>query len=286
MKVLVTGSEGQLGLEIKNYSKKYGSLTWEFSTSSSLDFSALDHIKPFLDKTNPTHIINCAAYTNVDKAEQEYELADLINHKAIDIISKWTSRNGRKLIHISTDYVFDGTIKTPRDEKSKVNPINQYGLSKLNGERVCQKNDSNAIIIRTSWLYSSFGKNFVKTMIDLMKKNSSIEVVQDQIGSPTYTNDLAKVILNIITNFENESGLFHYSNMGSISWYEFAISIKELYSLNSKIIPIESSKFNFLAKRPMYSVLNKSKIKTTFKLDVPNYRLSLKNCIKIIKNQS
>ncbi|MDA7566599.1 dTDP-4-dehydrorhamnose reductase [Flavobacteriaceae bacterium] len=286
MKVLVIGSDGQLGLEFRKISNSYDSLYWFFSTIKTLDLLRLDTISSFLNDINPSVIINCAAYTSVDKAETEYKLADIINYKAVDIISKWTSSNNVKLIHISTDYVFDGSSKIPLSENSSTNPISEYGNSKLKGEQVCLKNDTNSIIIRTSWLYSSFGKNFVKTMIDLMKKNSSIKVVNDQIGSPTYTYDLVKVILKIIVNYKNKSGLFHYSNEGEITWYEFARSIRELYNLDCKIIGVSSKKFKTIAKRPKYSLLNKSKIKTTFNLEIPNYKQSLKNCIKIIKNEA
>jgi len=286
MKVLVIGSDGQLGLEFQKISNSYDSLSWFFSTIKTLDLLKLETINSFLSNINPTVIINCAAYTNVDKAETEPKLADLINHKAVDIISKWTSAKNKKLIHISTDYVFDGLSKLPLSENSKTNPVNQYGSSKLKGEIACLKNDSSSMVIRTSWLYSSFGKNFVKTMIDLMKKNHSIKVVNDQIGSPTYAYDLAKVIIEIIINSENKSGLFHYSNEGETSWFEFARSIKELYNLDCKIIGVSSKEFKTLAKRPKYSLLNKSKIQTTFNLEIPNYKQSLKNCIKIIKNEA
>jgi dTDP-4-dehydrorhamnose reductase len=283
MKVLVIGSDGQLGLEFQKISNSYDSLLWIFSNIKTLDLLKLDTINSFLNNINPNVIINCAAYTNVDKAEAESKLANKINYKAVDIISKWTSSNNVKLIHISTDYVFDGSSKIPLSEDSNTNPICEYGRSKLKGEEVCLKNDTNSIIIRTSWLYSSFGKNFVKAMIDLMKKNSSIKVVNDQIGSPTYTYDLVKVILKIIVNYKNKSGLFHYSNEGEITWFEFARSIKELYNLDCKIIGVSSKEFKTLAKRPKYSLLNKSKIKTTFNLEIPDYKQSLKNCIEIIK---
>jgi len=171
-------------------------------------------------------------------------------------------------------------------ENSNTNPINEYGNSKLKGEQVCLKNDTNSIIIRTSWLYSSFGNNFLKTMIELMKKNNSVKVVNDQIGSPTYAYDLAKVILKIIMNYKTESGLFHYSNEGEISWFEFARSIRELYNLNCEIIGVSSKEFKTLAKRPRYSLLNKLKIKKTFNLEIPNYKLSLEDCIKVIKNEA
>jgi dTDP-4-dehydrorhamnose reductase len=286
MKVLVIGSEGQLGSELKKISKDQDNISWFFSSFKTLDLLNLNSIDTYLNKSSPTIIINCAAYTNVDKAEKESDKADIINHKAPDFISKWTNKNKRKLIHISTDYVFDGLSNIPLSENSKTKPINEYGSSKLKGEIACLKNDPNSIVIRTSWLYSSFGNNFVKTIIDLMKKNDSINVVNDQIGSPTYANDLASLILNIIMNYKTESGLFHYSNEGEISWYQFASSIKDLYNLNCEIIGVSSKEFKTLAKRPKYSLLNKSKIKTTFNLEIPDYKQSLKNCIEIIKNEA
>jgi len=286
MKVLVIGSDGQLGLEFQKISNSYDYLSWVFSTIKTLDLLRLDTISSFLNDTNPSVIINCAAYTSVDKAETEPKLANIINYKAVDIISRWTSDYNKKLIHVSTDYVFDGLSKLTLFENSNTNPINEYGSSKLKGEQVCLKNDPDSIIIRTSWLYSSFGKNFVKTMIDLMKKNKSVKVVNDQIGSPTYAHDLAKLIIEIIINYKNESGLFHYSNEGEISWFDFARSIKELYILDCEIIGVSSKEFKTLAKRPNYSLLNKSKIKTTFNLEIPDYKQSLKKCIEIIKNEA
>ena len=286
MKILVIGSDGQLGLEFQKFSNSYDSSSWIFSTIKTLDLLRLETISFFLNNINPSVIVNCAAYTNVDKAETEPKLANTINYKAVDIISKWTSENNKKLIHVSTDYVFDGLSKFPLSENSITNPVNEYGRSKLKGEQVCLKNDTNSVVIRTSWLYSSFGKNFVKTMIDLMKKNKSVKVVNDQIGSPTYAYDLAKVIVEIIMNSKNKSGLFHYSNDGEISWFDFARSIRELYKLDCEIIGVSSKEFKTPAKRPEYSLLNKSKIKTTFNLEIPNYKQSLKNCIEIIKNES
>ena len=286
MKVLVIGADGQLGSEFQKISNSFNSLSWVFSCIKTLDLVNLNSIDTYLNKINPSFIINCAAYTSVDKAEVESKLANTINYKAVDIISRWTSHNNKNLIHISTDYVFDGLSNIPYSENSKTNPVNEYGFSKLKGEIACMKNDPNSIIIRTSWLYSSFGKNFVKTMIDLMKKNTSVEVVNDQISSPTYANDLAKVIFKIILNYKTESGLFHYSNKGEISWFEFAISIRELYNLDCEVIGVSSEEFKTIAKRPKYSLLEKSKIKTTFNLEIPNYKQSLKNCIDIIKNEA
>ena len=286
MKVLVIGSDGQLGLEFRKISNNYNSLSWVFSTIKTLDLSRLETISSFLNEINPTVIINCAAYTDVDKAEIESRLANIINFKAVDIISKWTSSNNSKLIHISTDYVFDGLSNAKLSENSKTKPLNQYGSTKLKGEIACLKNDPNSIVIRTSWLYSSFGKNFVKTLIDLMKKNNSVKVVNDQISSPTYAYDLAKVIIEIIINSKHKSGLFHYSNEGEISWYEFAKSIRAFYKLDCELIGVSSDEFKTLAKRPKYSLLDKSKIKKTFNLEISNYEQSLINCIEIIKNEA
>ena len=286
MKVLVIGSEGQLGLELKKISNTFDSFSWIFSTIKTLDLIRLETINSFLNNINPTVIINCAAFTDVDRAETESKLANTINHKAVDIISKWTSENNKKLIHVSTDYVFDGQSKIPLSENSKTKPVNQYGSSKLKGEIACIKNDPNSIIIRTSWLYSSFGKNFVKTMINLMKKNNSVKVVNDQIGSPTYAYDLAKVVLEIIINCKNESGLFHYSNEGKVSWFDFARLIRDFYNLDCEIIGVSSDIFKTSAKRPRYSLLDKTKIKTTFNLEIPDYKQSLKSCIETIKNEA
>tara|TARA_B100000900_G_scaffold397524_1_gene397967 strand:- start:928 stop:1788 length:861 start_codon:yes stop_codon:yes gene_type:complete len=285
VKILVIGSEGQLGMEFQKISNSYDSLSWIFSTVKTLDLLKLDTINSYLNNINPSVIINCAAYTNVEKAEKEFDKADLINHKAIDVISKWTNFNNVKLVHISTDYVFDGLSKIPLDESSHTNPVNEYGLSKLRGEQACLKNNPSSIVIRTSWLYSSFGKNFVKTIIRLMKKNNSVKVVNDQVGSPTYAYDLTKVIVEIIINSKNKSGLFHYSNEGEISWFEFSKSIKELCDLDCEIIGVSSKEFKTIVKRPKYSLLNKSKIKKTFNLEIPNYKQSLENCIKVIKNE-
>jgi dTDP-4-dehydrorhamnose reductase len=285
VKILVIGSDGQLGMEFQKISSFQNNILWFFSTTKDLDLSNLNSIVSFLDKISPSFIINCAAYTNVDKAEIQCELADKINYRAVDIISKWTNDNGKKLIHISTDYVFDGSSKVPLSEDSATNPVNKYGISKLKGEQACLTNDPCSIIIRTSWLYSSFGNNFFKTIIKLMKKEKSVKVVNDQVGSPTYANDLAKVIIEIILNYKSASGLFHYSNEGEISWFDFAVSIKKIYNIDCKIIGVSSKEFETFAKRPHYSLLNKSKIKKIFNLEIPHYKKSLNDCIKVIKNE-
>ena len=285
MVILVTGANGQLGSEIKNISKFYKKFQWIFTDVNEFDLSKIESISKKLDLVNPDIIVNCAAYTNVDKAELELDIAELVNFKAVDLISNWTSLNDAKLIHISTDYVFDGSSKVPLDESADTNPLNIYGLTKLKGENSCFKNDKNSIIIRTSWVYSSYGKNFVKTMLDLMHKKESLDVVNDQIGSPTYAKDLAAAIIHII-NYKNWiPGVFHYSNIGEISWFEFANSIKTISGINTYIRGVSTNVYPTKAKRPKYSLLNKKKIKEKYNLTIPKYDESLKKCIKILTNE-
>ena len=199
MKILVTGGKGQLGCEINKLSCNYN-FNWLFSDSDIFDLSDLKSINVFLDKTSPDIIINCAAYTAVDRAEDDFETVNIINHKAVSLIAKWCIDNNCKLIHLSTDYVYDGNSIIPYTEADKTNPLNNYGKSKLLGDLACQKNNPSSIIIRTSWLYTSFGNNFVKQIINLMKSRSELNVIDDQFGSPTYAKDLANIILHIISN--------------------------------------------------------------------------------------
>jgi dTDP-4-dehydrorhamnose reductase len=285
MKILVTGANGQLGSELSFLSSSQNQHNWVFTDFQELDLSDLNNLGSNISKIAPSLIINCAAYTAVDKAENENELAKILNFKAVDLISKWSSNNNRKLIHISTDYVFDGNSKTPLKEDSVTSPINFYGYSKLEGERVCLKNDLNSIIIRTSWVYSSFGNNFVKVMRNLMKKRDSISVVNDQSGSPTYAADLAEAILTIINHKKWIPGLYHYSNEGEVSWFDFANDIKSLSNFKTQIKGIPTKKYPTSAKRPKFSLLNKTKIKETYNIKVPYYKDSLEKCITILENE-
>lgn len=281
MKILVTGSNGQVGSEIRKISSDFF-FEWFFSDHDSIDFLILNQISKKLDKINPDIIVNCGAYTNVDNAETEFDIANTINNQAVGIISKWVSQNNSKLIHISTDYVFDGSSRIPLDEDCVTKPLNNYGLSKLNGELICIQNNPESIIIRTSWVYSSYGSNFLKTMINLMQKKEKIDVVCDQIGSPTYAGDLAKIILHIIDYDKWIPGIYNYSNEGKISWYDFAVAIRDICGFDVLINPVKSTHFVTKAKRPKYSLLNKDKIKRTYNIKIPYFKKSLKKCISIL----
>lgn len=278
----MTGSKGQLGSELDVLSKKYTQFEWIFTDREELDLCNLVALETKLATISPQFIINCAAHTAVDRAESELELSDVLNHQAVAVFAKWTQINDCKLIHVSTDYVFDGTAATALTETAPTNPINVYGMTKLAGEKACLQENPNSIIIRTSWVYSSFGNNFVKTMSRLMQERDSLNVVNDQIGSPTYAADLAQAILTILTNTNWQAGIYNFSNEGEISWYEFALAIKELGNFDCEVSGISSSNYPTPAKRPQYSLLDKTKIKDTFGVVVPNYKDSLEKCLKII----
>ena len=279
-KILITGANGQLGSELRELSKHYSQFEWAFADRSVLDLSDLASISNVLDSLQPQIIINCAAYTAVDKAETETELADVLNHQAVGVLAQWTAAHDCRLVHISTDYVFDGNSSIALTEEAPTGPINVYGQTKLAGEQACMRENPNAIVIRTSWVYSRFGNNFVKTMSKLMQERDSLNVVNDQIGSPTYAADLAQAILSIVMHPNWQSGMYHFSNEGEISWYEFALAIQEIGGFDCAISGIPSSDYPTPAKRPHYSLLDKSKIATTFGVVVPDYRKSLEKCMK------
>ena len=281
-KILVTGATGQVGSELKVLAPWYSQLDWVFADRSVLDLSNLKVISKVLDEIQPQIIINCAAYTAVDKAETETELADILNHQAVAVLAQWSHSNGCQLIHISTDYVFDGNSSAPLNEEAATGPINVYGQTKWAGEQACLRENPNAIVIRTSWVYSSFGANFVKTMSRLMQERDSLNVVNDQIGSPTYAADLAEAIVTIIIHPNWQAGIYHYSNEGEISWYEFAKAIQEIGGFDCQITGIPSAEYPTPARRPKYSLLDKSKIATTFGVAVPEYRDSLKKCMAVL----
>jgi dTDP-4-dehydrorhamnose reductase len=230
--------------------------------------------------------VNCAAYTAVDKAESEPQLAMQINGEAVGILAKTCKENETKLIHLSTDYVFDGTSNQPYTEEDEPNPLNVYGNSKLKGEKLSLEFHPDTVILRTSWVYSSFGKNFVKTMIKLMKEKESVSVVSDQIGSPTYASDLAEVVLGIVSSEKFQPGIYHFTNDGILSWYEFAVRIKVLIERHCHVIPIPTSAYPTPAKRPPYSVLNKEKIKSTYGVELKPWQESLERCIRLMGDSS
>ena len=279
-KILLTGANGQLGSELKELSSHYSQFEWVFADRLVLDLSDLASISNVLDRIQPQIIINCAAYTAVDKAETETELAEVLNHQAVAVLAQWIQAHSAQLLHVSTDYVFDGNSSTALTEEAPTGPINVYGQTKLAGEQACLRNNPNAIVIRTSWVYSRFGNNFVKTMSRLMQERDSLNVVNDQIGSPTYAADLAQAIFTIIAHSHWQAGIYHYSNEGEISWHEFAVAIQQIGGWDCAISGIPSSDYPTPAQRPHYSLLDKSKITTTFGVVVPGYRESLEKCMK------
>ncbi|MCH9740755.1 MAG: dTDP-4-dehydrorhamnose reductase [Epsilonproteobacteria bacterium] len=283
LNILVTGSKGQLGSEIEVLSTDY-SYNFIFTDKEELDITNQEAINDFVTKYNIDTIINCAAYTAVDKAEEEQVLADTINHQAVKYLANIVKEKHIKLIHISTDYVFDGTNFKPYIETDSSNPQGVYGQTKLDGEKAMQLvNPKNSIIIRTSWVYSSFGANFVKTMLRLGREKESLGVIFDQIGTPTYARDLAKTILEILPKIENKTiEIYNYSNEGVLSWYDFAKEIMRMAKLDCTINPIETRAYPTPAKRPHYSILNKSKIKDKFNITIPFWKDSLDECLKVM----
>jgi len=281
--ILVTGVNGQVGSEIKELSSNYD-YNFLFTTSKELDITEHKKVKEFIKENNIKTIINCGAYTGVDKAEDEKELANDINHLAVKNLAILSNEFGIKLIHISTDYVFDGENFKPYTENDITNPNGVYGQTKLDGENtMCDYNLKNSIIIRTSWVYSSFGNNFVKTMLRLGKEKDELGVIFDQVGTPTYARDLAKTILDILPNIKNDkTEIYNYSNKGVLSWYDFAKEIMRMAKLDCIINPIETKDYPTPAKRPHYSLLNKSKIKQEFHITIPYWKDSLDECLKVM----
>ncbi len=281
-KILVTGANGQLGSELRELSKFIFQFEWIFTDIEDLNLSDLESLASQISIINPDILINCAAYTAVDKAESETELADVLNHQAVAIMANWTLANNCKFIHVSTDYVFDGTSSIALNEDAPTSPINVYGKTKLAGERACRNENPESIIIRTYWVYSIFGANFVKTMARLMKEKDRLNVVNDQIGSPTYAADLAQAILDILSHSNWRAGIYNYSNEGEISWHEFALAIQEIGRFECKVCGISSSQYPTPAKRPAFSLLDKNKIKATYSLSIPDYKVSLRKCMELM----
>lgn len=289
MNVLVTGGSGQLGSELKelvcNLKLEIQNYTFVFTDSKSLDIVDHQAIKDFIIDNSIDVIINCAAYTAVDKAESDIEMANKINHLAVANMAIIAKEFNISLIHISTDYVFDGKNYKPYLETDNINPQSVYGVTKLVGEKAIQEiNPKNSIIIRTSWVYSYYGNNFVKTMLNLGQDRDSLGVIFDQVGSPTYAKDLAKTILEILLKINNQNvQIYNYSNEGVLSWYDFAKEIMDIANISCQVDPIETKAYPTPAKRPHYSLLNKGKIKEDFDIVIPHWKDSLKDCIKRLK---
>ena len=282
MKVLVTGRNGQLGSEIHSISEQYDNFEFIFTSSLNLDISNEEAVFSFFNNHQFDAVINCAAYTAVDKAEDELENANAVNHLGVQYIVENCEQKNIRLIHISTDYVFDGSNNVAYKETDPVSPIGVYGKTKRLGEEVILNSSLNAIIIRTSWVYSTFGNNFVKTMIRLGKEKDELGVIVDQVGTPTNANDLASACLTILSeanNWNQKVSIYHYSNNGVTSWYDFATEIMTIANLDCKVNPIESFEYPTKALRPNYSVLNKRKIVQDFDLKIPHWKESLKRTI-------
>ncbi len=281
--VLVTGSNGQLGKELQVIAESYPQFRFVFASREDLKLHHYGLVENFFLATKPQYCINCAAYTAVDKAESEVDMVMLVNGESAGNLAAVCKKYQTKLIHISTDYVFDGESETPYKEDDSTGPINIYGVSKLLGERLSLQENPDVIIIRTAWVYSSFGHNFVKTMMRLMNERNELKVVSDQVGSPTYAADLAKAILDIISSGKWQAGIYHYSNEGKISWYEFAAEIKKMVGSKAIVHPILTAEYPTPAKRPKFSLLNKEKIKTVYHLNIPDWKDSLEKCVALLQ---
>jgi dTDP-4-dehydrorhamnose reductase len=282
--ILVTGSEGQLGKEIKARSKNYSGYEFIFTDIDSLDITDGKKVIEFISRNYCDWIINCAAYNFVEKAETDNENALQINGLAVKNLVESIKGTDSRLIHFSTDYVFDGKANIPYDEKAVTNPLSAYGRSKLEGEKYALQHFA-SMIIRTSWLYSEFGNNFVKSILSKGKVNETLNVVFDQTGTPTYAADLADAVLLIISKvIRNQiafnAGLYHYSNEGVCSWYDFATEIINESGIECKVNPILTKDFGSAVQRPVYSVLDKSKIKDNYGIEIPHWRTSLRRCLK------
>lgn len=285
MNILVTGCNGQLGNEIQLLSQEHPEHKYYFTDVEELDITDKLAIRAFVNEHHINCIINCAAYTAVDKAEDNEELCDKLNHIAPGYLAEAVNEQGGCMIHVSTDYVFDGTAHTPYTEEAQTCPATVYGRTKLAGEQAVMEGCKQAVVIRTAWLYSTFGNNFVKTMIRLGKEKEHLGVIFDQIGTPTYARDLAKAIFTIIES-EVKPGIYHFSNEGCISWYDFTKAIHRIANIKScHVKPLHTYEYPTPAARPHYSVLDKTKIKETYQIEIPYWEEALKECIEKLDNK-
>lgn len=280
MKILITGANGQLGRELHASLERQLPGQTVYTDAEQLDITDARQVEDFISTGNFTHIVNCAAYTAVDKAESDQTMCYRINADAVCNLASVAAKCGCKVIHISTDYVFDGRAHSPYRETDKVNPLSNYGASKRKGEMVLLSLCPDAIIIRTAWLYSTTGHNFVKTMLKLGRENKEIRVVSDQVGTPTYASDLAEAIVGILRSRQWTPGIFHFTDEGVCSWYDFSKAIFRYAGIrNCKVIPINTEDYPTAAVRPPYSVLDKTTIKKTYGIEIPHWEESLALCI-------
>jgi len=282
MNILVTGGNGQLASCIRKASSSLEEYNFIYVDLEDLDITYSSAVDNYFEKTDPKWCINCAAYTAVDKAESEPESAKKVNVDGAKYLAKASKRHGSKFIQISTDFVFDGAKGSIYNETDDTNPLSVYGETKLEGEKVTAVEVGENFIIRTSWLYSEYGNNFLKTMLRLGSERDELNVVADQIGTPTYAGDLAELIIKIIRRDSKAYGMYHYSNEGVASWYDFAKAIMDEGKTACKIFPIKTEGYPTPAKRPAFSVMDKSKIKTEFEIDIPYWRDSLKKAIQLV----
>ncbi len=281
-KILVTGANGQLGKEFRVIADRYPGFTFLFLSREDLAIHHFELVRNFFRSYQPDFCINCAAYTAVDKAETEKDLAYLVNAESTGVLAAVCKEFGTKLVHISTDYVFNGNGQEPYKEDDPADPQSVYGESKREGEVLALKYNPETMIFRTSWVYSVYGKNFVKTMIRLMSEKTAISVVNDQWGSPTYAADLARCIMDILASGKFIPGIYHYSNDGIINWFQFAEAIKELTGSSCTVNPIPSSAYPTPAKRPAYSVMSKDKLKKVFNIEPEPWKKSLQTCLQLL----
>lgn len=285
--ILVTGANGQLGSELRELSRQHPLFSFTFIDIGELDLLNEPATREFFLKDRFDFIINCAAYTAVDRAETEKQICQQVNAGAVRLLATLAKENRSRLIHISTDYVFDGEFNQPIDESARPNPLSVYGITKLEGEQHVQQILGDAYIIRTAWVYSTFGKNFVKTIAGLAKARPELTVIADQFGSPTYARDLAVAIMAIVNSISesrtDQPGTYHFANEGAITWYDFAVFINEHFGFPCNVKPIKTSEYKTAAVRPKFSVLDKTKIKKTFGIDIPHWSRSLKECLNKIE---
>lgn len=282
--ILVTGANGQLGKELQQLAPHHLNYQFQFTAKGDLPIDNFGAIKQYFEEQQVDFCINCAAYTAVDKAEAERDKAFLINADAVANLAEICNQYATRLIHISTDYVFNGSSSIPYKEDAAIDPINTYGASKLKGEELALNNNPSALIIRSSWVYSSYGNNFVKTMVRLMNERESIKVVNDQYGCPTYAADLAEVIVKIIDQPGEVplSAIVNYCNEGIINWCQFALAIKEIIKSNCVVNPVPSTEYITAAKRPQYSVLDTTKIRNLLGIEIPHWKYSLQKCLSAL----